>query len=118
MRTSLFHKGCFKQQHQQLLYKQCSNSIKRNKSRHPFLRVYAYEVQKSEGLLSREEKDIKRRILITVDDSEDSELAVKWSTGHVYREGDQFHVMHVIPCITDQPVYRWRGVLVACIMKV
>eukprot|EP01024_Parvocaulis_polyphysoides_P037353 TRINITY_DN33281_c0_g3_i4.p1 TRINITY_DN33281_c0_g3~~TRINITY_DN33281_c0_g3_i4.p1 ORF type:complete len:385 (-),score=31.40 TRINITY_DN33281_c0_g3_i4:478-1632(-) len=108
MRTSLFHKGCFKQQHQQLLYKQCSNSIiKRNKSRHPFLRVYAYEVQKSEGLLSREEKDIKRRILITVDDSEDSELAVKWSTGHVYREGDQFHVMHVIPCITDQPVYRW-----------
>jgi nucleotide-binding universal stress UspA family protein len=38
-----------------------------------------------------------RRILISVDNSEASEAAVKWTMENLYHEGDEVHLIHVIP---------------------
>lgn len=38
-----------------------------------------------------------RVLLIAVDDSEHSQKAFTWSIENVYREGDQIHLVHVVP---------------------
>lgn len=38
-----------------------------------------------------------RVVLIAVDDSEDSQKAFVWAIENVYREGDQIHLVHVVP---------------------
>lgn len=38
-----------------------------------------------------------RRVLLCIDDSDASEDAVRWAMAHVYREGDELHIVHVIP---------------------
>lgn len=34
---------------------------------------------------------------MAVDDSEDSQKAFNWAISNVYREGDQVHIVHVVP---------------------
>eukprot|EP01025_Chloroclados_australasicus_P064976 TRINITY_DN877_c0_g1_i1.p1 TRINITY_DN877_c0_g1~~TRINITY_DN877_c0_g1_i1.p1 ORF type:complete len:386 (-),score=40.68 TRINITY_DN877_c0_g1_i1:340-1497(-) len=81
--------------------------IYRSKAR-PQLRlsVKAQQVQEKGGL-SDTESDYKRRIIVAVDDSEDSELACRWAVNQMYMEGDKFHIMHVVPKISQRPVYHW-----------
>jgi nucleotide-binding universal stress UspA family protein len=38
-----------------------------------------------------------RVVLIAVDDSDDSAKAFNWALENVYREGDQLHLVHVVP---------------------
>lgn len=38
-----------------------------------------------------------RVLLIAVDDSEDSQKAFMWAVDNLYREGDQIHLVHVVP---------------------
>lgn len=38
-----------------------------------------------------------RVLVIAVDDSEDSQKAFNWAISNIYREGDQVHVVHVVP---------------------
>jgi hypothetical protein len=38
-----------------------------------------------------------RVLLIAVDDSEDSQKAFMWAVDNMYREGDQIHLVHVVP---------------------
>jgi nucleotide-binding universal stress UspA family protein len=38
-----------------------------------------------------------RVLLIAVDDSEDSQKAFNWAISNIYREGDQVHIVHVVP---------------------
>eukprot|EP00775_Hariotina_reticulata_P007428 gene7428-7637_t len=38
-----------------------------------------------------------RVLLIAVDDSDDSAKAFNWAFENVYREGDQIHLVHVVP---------------------
>lgn len=38
-----------------------------------------------------------RRLLISVDNSDASEAAVKWAMNNLYQQGDEIHLIHVIP---------------------
>jgi nucleotide-binding universal stress UspA family protein len=38
-----------------------------------------------------------RVVVIAVDDSEDSQKAFNWAISNIYREGDQVHIVHVVP---------------------
>ncbi|KAI3425264.1 hypothetical protein D9Q98_009032 [Chlorella vulgaris] len=38
-----------------------------------------------------------RRLLISVDNSDSSEAAVEWTMKNMYQEGDEVHLIHVIP---------------------
>ncbi|PRW33715.1 adenine nucleotide alpha hydrolase [Chlorella sorokiniana] len=38
-----------------------------------------------------------RRLLLSVDNSDASEAAVKWVMANLYQEGDEVHLVHVIP---------------------
>jgi nucleotide-binding universal stress UspA family protein len=38
-----------------------------------------------------------RVLVIAVDDSEDSQKAFNWAISNIYREGDQVHIVHVVP---------------------
>ncbi|KAL6770331.1 hypothetical protein ACKKBG_A34530 [Auxenochlorella protothecoides x Auxenochlorella symbiontica] len=57
-----------------------------------------------------EEAMAQRHILIPVDDTDDSEVAISWATKNVYRHGDVFHLLHVVPEPTM--VHIWGGVYV------
>lgn len=39
----------------------------------------------------------KRHVILAVDDSPASEKATEWAVDQLYREGDEFHLFHVIP---------------------
>lgn len=38
-----------------------------------------------------------RTLLVPVDDAEDCELALQWTIDNVFRDGDVFHFLHIIP---------------------
>ena len=38
-----------------------------------------------------------RHILLPVDNSDGCEEAVRWFMGELYKDGDQLHLMHVVP---------------------
>lgn len=38
-----------------------------------------------------------RVLVVAVDDSEDSQKAFNWAINNIYREGDQLHIVHVVP---------------------
>jgi hypothetical protein len=40
-----------------------------------------------------------RSILLPVDDSEESERACAWAVQHLYRPGDTFHLLRVVPSL-------------------
>jgi nucleotide-binding universal stress UspA family protein len=45
-----------------------------------------------------------RNILIAVDNSDDSLKACQWAIENMYRQGDEFHLLHVIPAPTPEVV--------------
>ncbi|KAG7675239.1 hypothetical protein NADE_007275 [Nannochloris sp. 'desiccata'] len=51
-----------------------------------------------------------RHILIPVDDNKDSELALDWAIENLYRPGDIFHLLHVIP--EPKMVHIWAGIYI------
>jgi hypothetical protein len=42
--------------------------------------------------------------------AQDSEIAIRWAVENVYRPGDVFHLLHVIP--EPQMVHIWAGVYI------
>eukprot|EP00879_Flechtneria_rotunda_P003575 GHRR01003809.1.p1 GENE.GHRR01003809.1~~GHRR01003809.1.p1 ORF type:complete len:175 (+),score=39.74 GHRR01003809.1:47-526(+) len=38
-----------------------------------------------------------RVLVIAVDDSDDSQKAFQWTIDNIYRDGDELHVLHVVP---------------------
>lgn len=38
-----------------------------------------------------------RVLVVAVDDSEDSQKAFNWAISNIYRDGDQLHIVHVVP---------------------
>lgn len=49
-----------------------------------------------------------RMWLIAVDDSDDSQKAFSWALQHMYREGDQVHIVHVVPRLAFAAQVRTR----------
>lgn len=43
-----------------------------------------------------------RRLLVSVDNSDVCEEAVKWVMANLYQEGDEVHLLHVIPRLQMQ----------------
>ncbi|CAK0784164.1 hypothetical protein CVIRNUC_007367 [Coccomyxa viridis] len=39
----------------------------------------------------------KRKLLVPIDDSSESEKALAWAMEEMYREGDEIHLVHVVP---------------------
>ncbi|BDA44876.1 hypothetical protein COCOBI_06-3540 [Coccomyxa sp. Obi] len=48
---------------------------------------------------------VRRKFLIAVDDSAESERALSWTLEEIYREGDELHLVHVIPRMQMAAVY-------------
>ncbi len=43
--------------------------------------------------------DEKRGVLIAVDESQESLNAFKWAVEDYYRQGDVFHLLHIVKCL-------------------
>lgn len=51
-----------------------------------------------------ETAEMRRTLVVAVDDTEDSEMALKWTVNNVYRHGDALHLLHVIPFVHRRSV--------------
>lgn len=40
-----------------------------------------------------------RRIIVAVDETEDTERALRWTVNNFYRDGDTLHLLHVVPFV-------------------
>ncbi|KAK2076886.1 hypothetical protein QBZ16_005114 [Prototheca wickerhamii] len=57
-----------------------------------------------------DDAEASRHILLPVDDTEDSEVSIEWAIKNTYKQGDVFHLLHVVPEPTM--VHIWGGVYV------
>eukprot|EP01023_Acetabularia_acetabulum_P059035 TRINITY_DN7062_c1_g1_i3.p1 TRINITY_DN7062_c1_g1~~TRINITY_DN7062_c1_g1_i3.p1 ORF type:complete len:424 (-),score=61.84 TRINITY_DN7062_c1_g1_i3:937-2070(-) len=79
------------------------------KQRRTQVRVCAYKVQKLQSNVAFKDENVERKILVAVDDSEDSEIACKWAINHLFREGDKYYIVHVMPQISDAAIDSWAA---------
>ena len=50
-----------------------------------------------------------RRLLVSVDNSDVCEEAVKWVMANLWKEADEVHLLHVVPRLQVRWVGRWVG---------
>ncbi|CAD7696829.1 unnamed protein product [Ostreobium quekettii] len=64
----------------------------------------AAETGAEQATARREANGSGRQLVVAVDDSEESEKALRWTVNNFYRSGDVIHILHVIPFLPGQAV--------------